>query len=193
MAAGTVQFARQVPLYERAAALAIIGDWIAEADAEIAEEGGALPPALEELNTLAEEEFKAKVESVALYITELEAEAAQIERHVERLRRRALTRARAARHLKDYLQRNMEAAGITKVDTPLVSLGVQKSPPSVQSTLTSDQLANIAALADVDEFITVVPMVFKLNARAVIDHWKRTGTTPIAGVTVTQGTHLRLR
>ena len=180
--------ATMIRLYEATDALQIIFDWIYEHDEEIRAMEGALPAELADLLAKAEGDFKAKAERVALFIRELLANAEAVKLEEQRLVARRKHYEKAADGLKRYLLSQMTAADIPKIEGKLVTVRTQKSPPSlVAPAFTQETLKLIR-----DEFVTVVPETRSLNGRAIIEHWKQTGESPVEGVEVTQGLHVRI-
>lgn len=54
-----------------------------------------------------------------------------IDMEIARLQSLKTARERVAQGLRDYLKRNMEAAGIEKIECPLFKIAIQKNPPAV--------------------------------------------------------------
>jgi hypothetical protein len=78
-----------------------------------------------------EGQLQDKATNVALFIRNLESVADAIDEAAATMRARG-TRLRArAQSLQDYLLFNMQAAGITKVESPYFTLQVKKNPPTV--------------------------------------------------------------
>lgn len=185
--------ATTLKLYEAAAALADVNAWIEEHDDELLANGGALPPALEELLAQAEGDFRTKVERVALKVRELKATAAAVKVEQDRLAQMVRVAENAAKSLTEYLKRQMEAAGETKVEGTLVKVRVQNNPPSLRADLSQAQLEALYH-SDTEQhaaLVRFIPSRLELDARAAIDLHKRGGTLP-AGLTVEQGTHVRI-
>lgn len=97
------------------------------------EGGGELTPELEARLDALEGEFERKVERIALYVQECNANAAAVKLEADRLTARARAFERKADGLKNYLLFTMKRADWDKLTTPLVSVGVQKnSRPSIR-------------------------------------------------------------
>ena len=75
--------------------------------------------------------FQDKAVNVALYLRTLEAEAAAIADARKAMERRESALTRHALRLRDYLKREMERTGLTRLDHPYLALRVQANPPSV--------------------------------------------------------------
>jgi hypothetical protein len=78
-----------------------------------------------------EGELREKAVSVAHFCRNLESTADAIDEAAEAMRMRGTRLRKRAQSLLDYLLFNMQAAGITKVDSPYFTLQVKKNPPTV--------------------------------------------------------------
>lgn len=98
---------------------------ILQNDAHVDEETGEFFD-VSDLDAL-EMAFNEKAENVACYIKGLEADAAAIKAEEKALadRRRAIEKR--AEHLREYLAYNMQANGLTKLETPRAALSFRKS------------------------------------------------------------------
>lgn len=171
-------------LYEATDALRIGDEWLEEA-------GGELTPELEALLDSAEGTFSDKVERVALKVRAFEAEAKAIKEERDRLQARVMARENAAKSLKAYLQRCMEAAGKDKVNGLLVTVAVQQNPPSVQVGPMVDELELYEAGCP---YVERVPERFVLDKRTLLEDYKAMGERVLpSGITVTRSTSLRIR
>lgn len=177
-------------LYEAAEALDILDDLIEEYAPQIEAAGGDIEavPAIAELLAFAEDQFEAVVERWGLKIRALtaEAEAAKIE--ATRLAVIVRTKENAAKRLKDYLKRQMEARGRQKIASPLVTVRVQANGrPSVRA----------ASEAIIEELYALgSPFVrrretFALDSEAVLAAQERGDDIP-SGVLIEKGSHLRV-
>lgn len=72
-------------------------------------------------------ERKDKLESVALYIKSLEADAAAIKAEEKALSDRRAVKEKKAERLRGYLSYSMECFGDRKLETPRVAIGFRKS------------------------------------------------------------------
>ncbi len=75
--------------------------------------------------------FEDKAVNVGAYIRTLEAEASSIEGACKSMERRQQSLKRHAGRLKEYLKRQMERTGLTKVKNHYLLLRVQANPPGV--------------------------------------------------------------
>jgi hypothetical protein len=78
-----------------------------------------------------EGQLQEKAVSVAHFVRNLESTADAIDEAAEAMRMRGTRLRKRAQSLQDYLLFNMQAAGITKIDSPYFTLIVKKNPPTV--------------------------------------------------------------
>lgn len=76
-------------------------------------------------------EIQEKATNVALFIRNLESVADAIDSAAAKMRLRGERLRKRAQSLHEYLLLNMQATGITKVESPFFTLTVRKNPPSV--------------------------------------------------------------
>jgi hypothetical protein len=108
-----------------------------------------------------------------------EAESAKLE--AERLESLAEIRQHAVDRLKDYLKANLELMNMTKVETDLFKVRIQKN-----------SRPGIAYIGDLRELPFEYQRVkVEMNGTALYEAWKGGKELP-AGVTVTEGKHLRI-
>lgn len=169
-----------VSLYERTEALRQIDAWITEAAEEIGTAGGEIPEHLVQLLDDAEDDFKAKVERVALYIRSLVAHAAAVKTEEQRLANRRRALENGAERLKAYLKAQLEAAGIPRVDGTLATVRIQANPESIRFTGRAE---------DVPEPYRRIAV--SIDLAAVKAEYKATGTLP-DGFVAERGTSLRI-
>lgn len=148
-------------------------------DAVNEDTGELAPDAAAALDAL-EGEFTAKIEGVARYVREMDAEAVTFQAEARLLAAKAHARANKAKWLKDYIQAQMEAAGRAKVQGELLTIAVQKSPPSLGVLDEKSIPAQFWA-----------PQPPKLDSRGVLDLLKAGGEVP--GAEMRQGQHIRIR
>lgn len=111
--------------------------------------------------------FEAKAENVAKAVRSILAEA---DAHKEESKRQALkARARGndAARLKEYLQVHMEIMGLEKIKGDLLTVALQKCPPSC-AVLDEERVPD-----GYKELVTET----KVHKKDIIDHWKATGET----------------
>jgi len=78
------------------------------------------------------DEIAVKAQGVEMVARTLEAHNPAIDAEIERLQALKKQRANAAAYLRKYLLHNMQATGITKIETPLFKLSVRDNPPAVE-------------------------------------------------------------
>lgn len=171
-------------LYEATAALEHIREMLEESE-------GEWTPLIEDAFNAADGDFTEKVERVALFIRDRlarsKANAEQAEFHAKR----ASAFARTAENVKAYLFREMERAGKTKVEAPLVTVAIQLNSPScVAPEWDEEALRGMAMYSPA--FVKRVPETFTLNRRAILDAHKAGEPIP-GGVTIVQTSSLRIR
>ena len=173
-----------ITLYEATEALGITEEWLDEA-------GGELTPEVEEMLNAAQMGWAEKVERVALKVKSLEAESEAIATEGTRIMQRAKVRANAAKSLKTYLERCMEAAGETKVTGLLATVALQKNNPAL--SVPAD--ANLEELYEAGcPGVALVPESFTLNKAELLAAVKARGEEVLpTGFTITRGTSLRIR
>jgi hypothetical protein len=195
--------ATAIKLWEATDAIEIVREWIDEHDEELRANEGVFPPELAELLDQVSADFTTKAERVGLFIRELNATGKAIKEEEERLRARRKSIENTADGLKRYLEMNMLIAEKMRIDRPLITLRIQKNPPSckVEREIPEDELATWFAL---DERLVVYtppqPAHYSLNPSGVITASKKfdekgkvTGyESPIEGVVVSQGASLRI-
>jgi hypothetical protein len=107
------------PLYE------IAGNYRALLDLDIPEE--QLADTLE----LVEGEFKDKGRQIGFVLESMAADQDALQAHLDKVKARLDAVKARQKRLKDYLQQNMEATGIVKIEGPYFSISLQKSQPAV--------------------------------------------------------------
>ena len=73
-----------------------------------------------------------KATNVAAFARNLEATAKAIKEAEQAMARRRRALENRARWIKDYLKTNMEATGISKIESPWFVLAIRKNPPAVE-------------------------------------------------------------
>ena len=173
-------------LYEASEALEIVESWIEEHADELLANGGELSPELAALIDQARDAFEGKVERVALKVRELLATAQAVELEEKRLgqRRKALENAAAA--IKAYLKIHLERTGETKIQGTLATVALQKNgQPSITVEVPVDSLPP-------QWTVQPPPPPLVLNRDEVVAAFKA-GTPLPEGITVTVGSHVRIR
>lgn len=73
-----------------------------------------------------------KAQGIEFVAREAEKYCPLIDMEIERLQALKAQRAKVAQGLRDYLLRNMEAAGIERIECPLFKISIRKNPPAVE-------------------------------------------------------------
>jgi hypothetical protein len=138
--------------------------------------------AIEMALTSIETEIEAKAQNISVILKGMEYDASIIKTEEKRLsdRRRALENK--ITWLKGYLQEQMEAAGIDKIKTPTVTIGIQKNPPAVQIT-------NQESIPS--KYLTIIPEQYVPDKKAIKKALSNGENVP--GAELTQGKSLRIR
>ena len=123
-----------------------------------------------------------KVESCAKAVRSMEAEEEGILAEIDRLTRRAHALETKTQGLKNYMQAEMETAGIDKIRTDLFTVSVQRSPDKL---IVHDEAGIPAA------YYKVVPETRTLDKVAVKK--ALAAGTMVPGCELAQGHHLRIR
>jgi chromosome segregation ATPase len=97
---------------------------------EIAEEMD--PEVLKDTLSSIQEEIEDKAENIAKLIRNLEADAKIIREEEKRLAERRQSIEKKIDYLKQYLQEQLEVAGLQKVKRPTITVAIQNNPPSVE-------------------------------------------------------------
>ncbi|CAM3734543.1 siphovirus Gp157 family protein [Mesobacillus zeae] len=114
-----------------------------------------------------EEAIEDKAENMAKLIRCLEADAKAIKEEEQRLADRRKTIENRISNAKDYLQNQLEVAGLDKIKRPTVTISIQNNPPSVfvkdESLIPSHYM---------------VPVAPNLDKKAVLQFLKEGGEVP---------------
>ena len=178
-------------LYEATDALDTVREWLLEHDDEIRASEGALPDELAALLEEAEGTFREKAERVALFIRELLANAEAVKAEEARLCARRKHYEKSAEGLKAYLLFQMQAAEIPKIEGKLITLRVQKSPPSVKVLIEQEKLAEMRESPETMLYVETVPESYRVDTDYAKAIWKNGGTLP-QGIEITQKSHVRI-
>lgn len=125
--------ATMLKLYDAVDAYQTALDWMEEHEDEIVAAGGELPEELDAILEQAEGDLEEKVKRVALVIQNLKANANAAKEEADRLATTARSYQRQADALTQYLQYELERAGVPRVETPVVKVRIQRaSRPSIR-------------------------------------------------------------
>jgi phage host-nuclease inhibitor protein Gam len=78
------------------------------------------------------DEINAKAQGVLLVAKQAEQYLPHIDAEIARLRALKARHERVAQGLRDYLKRNMEAAGIERIECPLFQISIRTNPAAVE-------------------------------------------------------------
>lgn len=169
------------PLYAIAADL----EQIAE---ELTINGGELTPDLEARLTDATETFARKVEQYGLWRLSAKANIGAIKEEEQRLAARRKAVENGIARLDAYFMEHMEAQDMPKVKTPLLTVGVQNSPPSYSCEFEDAE----EIPPEVREKVEPLPPYRFSAKKAALYYIGHKGQLP-EGVTRHQSKHLRVR
>lgn len=129
---------------------------------------------LKENLALIKDQIEDKVENIGKVILTLKADIDCIESEGNRLADRQEAMEQKVDWLKAYLLREMTAAGIDKLQRPIVTVSLRRSPPSCE-VVDATQIPVI--------FLHIIPEQLELDKRAIINHFKESGEI-VAGVRI---------
>lgn len=162
-------------LYELSTELATINDEIISAD-------GELTPDLEARLDSVALDFRAKSQGIAKWTLDIAGVESMIETEIARLQRKKKVAENLRTRLMAYIKGCMEQADVPKIESPTITLRIQKNPPSVE-ILAEDQLPA--------KFIRI-KQITELDKTGMLTALKNGEDVPGARL-VTERTHLRIR
>ncbi len=162
-------------LYELSTELATINDEIISAD-------GELTPDLEARLDSVSLDFRAKSQGIAKWTLDIAGVESMIETEIARLQRKKKVAENLRTRLTAYIKSCMEQADVQKIESPTVTLRIQKNPPSVE-ILAEDQLPA--------KFIRI-KQIREIDKTGMLTALKNGEDVPGARL-VTERTHLRIR
>lgn len=127
-----------------------------------------------------QEAIEDKAENVAKLIKCLEVDAKAIKEEEQRLSDRRRTIENRITNVKEYLQNQMEVAGIDKVKRPTLTVSIQNNPPSVE-------IADESLIP----FDYMIPQPSKIDKKAILTALK--DGLIIEGCSMKQGKGLRIK
>lgn len=99
---------------------------------ELISNEGEITPELEaKLNAIALP-FREKALSIGKWTLTLASAESEIDAEIKRLQARKKVTANLSKRLTDYIKTSMEQADMKKIDTPTLTLAIQKNPPSAE-------------------------------------------------------------
>lgn len=127
-----------------------------------------------------EEEIHDKAENIGKLIKNINADVDALKSEEKRLADRRKSLENKVTHLKEYLQNQLEVAGLDKVKRPTLTVSIQNNPPSVEiadeSLIPSDYR---------------IPQPDKIDKKSLLTMLK--DGMEIEGVSIKQGRGLRIR
>jgi hypothetical protein len=130
------------------------------------------------------DQFNVKAENIGKLILTKQAEAKAIDEEITRLNNRKRVIENRAEWLKNYLQVEMQVAKTDKIEGQILTLSLQKSPPSCEildQTLVPQQ------------FIKVIPEQKQVSRIDILKFFKDTGEIPPGTNIITDKKTLRIR
>ena len=183
-----------MPLFDLDPEYVALADLPLEAPA-FSEEPERLQAVLEDLR----DELGPKLLALAKVVRTLESEAELLEEHVRALNGRAVMRRHRADYLKRWMQLQMEGAAVDRLKDPLITLWLQKSPPSVevldQASVPPEykRVTLRLPLSAVPAGLLGLVQTCDVDRATILELVKRTGELP-DGLTYVDGRrHLRIR
>jgi hypothetical protein len=162
-------------LYDLSTALAVLNENIMENDGVLSEEFEqtleALLPAITD-----------KAGNISRWCRNLEGNIDSIDAEITRLRKRKDVNDHLKERLKEYLKDCMAKAGLAKLDIGIMTVSVQKNPPSVE--ITNEETVNA-------QYKTVKTQVV-IDKKMLLEDLKA-GIRVTGAELVTGKTHLRIR
>ncbi len=162
-------------LYELSTELATINDEIISAD-------GELTPDLEARLDSVALDFRAKSQGIAKWTLDIAGVESMIETEIARLQRKKKIAENLRTRLLAYVKACMEQADVQKIESPTITLRIQKNPSSVE-ILAEDQLPA--------KFIRI-KQITELDKTGMLAALKN-GEEVSGARLVTERTHLRIR
>jgi len=162
-------------LYELSTELATINDEIISAD-------GELTPDLEARLDAVALDFRAKSQGIAKWTLDIAGVESMIETEIARLQRKKKVAENLRKRLLTYIKGCMEQADLQKIESPTITLRIQKNPASVE-ILAEDKLPA--------KFIRI-KQITELDKSGMLAALKNGEDVPGARI-VTERTHLRIR
>lgn len=121
-------------------ALYVITDKLLAIGGQMVENGGEMTLEMERELAGWQATFEEKAAAVALFIQHLERQEQIAQDERKRILALATPYGNTAKRLKAYLQMQMEAADIRKVDTPRAKVWLQTNPPAVHCEVEPERL-----------------------------------------------------
>lgn len=123
-----------------------------------------------------------KLINAAMVLRNIQAEESAIAAEIERLQFKKDAKTVRAASLKRYMHESMKTAGISKLDTPLMTIAIKKNPPAV---IVDDESAIPA------DYFEQIPASQRLSRKLIASAIKDGFTVP--GAHLEQGTSLIIK
>lgn len=163
-------------LYELSTELATINDELITAEGELSPD---LEKRLDEINLAITE----KSTGIRKWLAIIEGDDGMLEGEIRRLQKIKKTNENLHNRLKEYVKVNMELIGKKKIETPLGTFTISKSPNSMEI---------VAPDAIPDEFKDIVPQHLEVNKTRIREALDEGYEVPGAKL-ITDRTHLRIK
>jgi predicted nuclease with TOPRIM domain len=113
-----------------------------------------------------EEEIHDKAENIAKLVKNINADVDALRNEEKRLADRRKSLENKVTHLKEYLQNQLEVAGLDKVKRPTLTVSIQNNPPSVKvidEKLLSDYMIPVEPKLDKKAILTALKEGMEVN------------------------------
>ncbi len=164
------------PLYELSKELAKINDELITAEGDLSPD---LEKRLDEVNLAITE----KAHGIRKWLAIVEGDGGALDAEIKRLTRIKKTNENLYERLKEYVKKNMEIADKKKIETPIGTFTIAKSPASLEI---------ITPEAVPDTFKDEVPAHLEINKKRIKEAIEEGYEVPGAKL-VTDRTHLRVK
>lgn len=161
-------------LYKLTGALAQVWEQINDEEANL--------DTLEDTLSCIEGEIEVKIEGMGRMIAMLDADAGVLEAEIKRMTARKQARKNRIDRIKNYIQTQMELMGRDKIETPVLTVALQKNPPALD-------VFDVMAIPT--EYLVHIPAHEEPDKAKIKDALKAGKEIP--GCALTQGRSLRLR
>jgi len=123
-----------------------------------------------------------KAANIVKFVRSLEFDVDSIKTEEKRLSDRRKAIENKISNIKEYLQSNMELAGLGKIKTPITTISIQNNPPAV-NIIDGEKIPS--------KFITIIPKQHVPDKKRIADALKSGEEVP--GCELKQGKSLRIR
>lgn len=137
---------------------------------------------LEDTLQAIEGEIEVKVEGMGRMIAMLDADAGVLDAEIKRMTARKLARKNRIERIRNYIQNQMELMGKDKIETPVLTVSLQKNPPALD-------IFDVMAIPT--EYLVHIPAHSEPDKAKIKDSLKAGKEIP--GCVLTQGRSLRIK